>query len=597
MVQQARVIRRNHGNDSEIPRQSGTDYLVVIASAILALIAPSTSGAQSGANGLADYSAVTADRLENPSPNDWLMYRRTYNGWGYSPLNQINRRNVDDLEPVWTVSTGITGGHEGAVIVNDGIMFISTPLNRVHAINAATGDVLWSYQRQLPPDMSLIHPTNRGVALWGDRVYMATSDAKLIAFEARTGEIAWEAEIADYRGAYYITMAPLAANGKIMVGVSGGERGIRGFVTARDAETGEEVWKTYTIPGPGEFGNDSWPGDSWQTGGAPSWVTGTYDPELNQTYWGTGNPGPWIGEARPGDNLYANSVLALDADTGAIRGYHQYHWNGSWDWDEVDSPLVIDIDRDGRTIPALVHPGRNGYLWILERKANEIGFVDAFPFVYQNVFTSLDPVTGRPEYDMEHKPGIGRSAQFCPSLHGGKNWPPAAYNPMTGYLYIPANDNLCSIMAGEETEYVEGRGFTGITGMGSELVEGADHVGELQAWDLSTGEKVWTHEYGEFANWGPVLTTGGELVFSGGTADRYFRAFDARSGELLWQHRTNSGIIGVPTSFAVDGRQYIAVQSGWGVDSVGSQRRVDEFFNKETIVPQGGVVWVFALGD
>ena len=564
-----------------------------LLAALTALVAVSTGFAQS----IDEYTPVTGERLVNPGAGDWLMYRRTYNGWGYSPLDEINRRNVEDLEPVWTLSTGIAEGHEGAVIVNDGVMFVTTPLNRMHAIDAASGDILWSYQRQMPFDMSVIHPTNRGVALWGERVYMATSDAKLVAFEARTGEVAWEAEVEDYHNGYYITMAPLAANGKIMVGVSGGERGIRGFVAAYDADSGDEVWKTYTIPGPGEFGNDSWPGDTWQTGGAPSWITGTYDPELNQTYWGTGNPGPWIGEARPGDNLYANSVLALDADTGELRGYHQYHWNGSWDWDEVDSPLVIDIERDGRTIPSLVHPGRNGYLWVLERKPDSIGFVDAWPFVYQNVFTDIDAETGRPSYDMEHKPGMGRIAQFCPSFHGGKNWPPAAYNPGTGYLYIPANDNLCSSMAGEEAEYVPGRGYTGITDVSGELLPGTDHVGELQAWDLTTGERVWTAEYGPFANWGPLLTTGGDLVFTGGTADRYFRAFDARSGELLWQHRTNSGIIGVPTSFAVDGKQYIAVQSGWGVDSVGSQRRVDEFFNQETIVPQGGVIWVFALED
>jgi alcohol dehydrogenase (cytochrome c) len=242
-----------------------------------------------------------------------------------------------------------------------------------------------------------------------------------------------------------------------------------------------------------------------------------------------------------------------------------------------------------------VHPGRNGYLWLLERRADSIGFIEAMPFVHQDVFTSLDPQTGRPSYDMDRKPGLGKSATFCPSLHGGKNWPPAAYNPQTGYLYIPANDNLCTTMAGEETDYVPGRGFTGITGMGSSLIEGADHVGELQAWDLAKGERVWTHEYGAMANWGPVLTTAGGLVFSGGTADRYFRAFDAKTGALLWQHRANSGIIGVPVSYEVDGVQYVAVQAGWGVDAVGSQRRVDEFFGNDTIVPQGGVVWVFAL--
>jgi alcohol dehydrogenase (cytochrome c) len=544
---------------------------------------------------LENYNAVTDARLTSPEPENWLMYRRTYDGQGYSPLDEINTRNVTRLTPVWTLSTGVNEGHESPPIVNDGVMFVTTPFNRLLAIEAATGRVRWAYQRQLPADMQMAHPTNRGAALYGNKIYMATSDAKLVAFDAATGSVVWEKEIADYRAGYYMTLAPLAVHGKILVGASGGERGIRGFVVAHDAETGEQAWKTYTIPAPGEPGSDTWPGDSWQTGGAPTWITGTYDPALNLTYWGTGNPGPWTGDTRPGDNLYTTSVVAFDADTGQIRGHHQYHWNDSWDWDEVDAPLLIDVARDGRTIPTLVHPGRNGYMWILERRAQGIGFVDAFPYVFQDVFTAIDPQTGRPEYDMEKKPAIGKPATFCPSLHGGKNWPPAAYNPETRLLYVPANDNLCTTMVGEATEYVPGRGFTGITGVTATLREGADHVGELQAWNLATGERVWTHEYGPFANWGPVLTTAGGLVFSGGTADRYFRAFDARTGELLWEYRLNSGVLGAPVAFEIDGKQYIAVQAGWGVDSVGSQRRVDGFFNQETIVPQGGVVWVFAV--
>src|SRR5690606_2681250 len=307
---------------------------------------------------------------------------------------------------------------------------------------------------------------------YGDKVFMATSDAKLVAFDAATGELAWEQTVADYRAGYYMTLAPLAVRGNILVGVSGGERGIRGFVAAFDAETGEEAWKAYTIPGPGEPGNDTWPGDSWQTGGAPAWITGTYDPELNITYWGTGNPGPWTGDVRPGDNLYTNSVIGIDGDSGDIRGYHQYHWNGSWDWDEVDSPLLIDVERDGRTIPALVHPGRNGYIWLLERRADGIGFVDAWPFVHQDVFTSIDPQTGRPEYDMDKNPDIDKLATYCPSLPGGKNWPPAAYNPNTGLLYVPATAHLCSTLAGEETENVPGRCVTGATEFGGHLREG-----------------------------------------------------------------------------------------------------------------------------
>jgi len=555
------------------------------------LLAPFVALAQ-----IADYSPVTDARLLNPEAENWLMFRRTYDGHGFSPLNQINAGNVGDLEPVWSISTGLTEGHQSPPIVNDGIMFITTPLNHVIALDAATGDGLWEYARQMPFDISLIHPTNRGVALYGDRIYMATSDANVVALDAKTGEVVWEKPVADYRAGYYMTLAPLATQGKIMVGVSGGERGIRGFITALDANTGDELWKTYTIPGTGEPGNDTWPADAWQTGGGSVWVTGNYDPELNISFWGIGNAGPWAGDARPGDNLYANSVLALDVDTGAIRGHHQYHWNGSWDWDEVSTPILMDVQRDGRTIKALVHPGRNGYLWLLERTAEGINFIDAEPYVYQDVFTSIDAETGRPTYNMDNKPGVGKNASYCPSLSGGKNWVPAAYSPQTGLLYIPANDNYCSSWEGVEVEYRPGQGFTGTANMSASIVPGADHIGEIQAWNVNTGEEVWTREF-ELANWGPILATGGNLIFSGGTADRFFRAHNATTGELLWEQRLNSGITGVPTTFEVDGRQYVAVQSGWGIDAAGMQRRLDTLQGRKTIVPQGGVLWVFALDD
>ena len=540
------------------------------------------------------YTPVTDERLRSPADGDWLMYRRTYDSWGYSPLDQITTENVAGLEPVWLLSTGVTSGHESPPVVNDGIMFVTTPDDRVIAVDARTGDQLWLYQRQFPEDMSHPHRTNRGVGLHGDKVYYTTHDAFVVALDAVTGELVWEAAVADYRTGYYMTMAPLVANGKVLVGASGGERGIRGFVAAYDAESGAEVWRSHTIPGPGEPGNETWPGDTWRTGGASIWITGSFDPELNLTYWGTGNPGPWIGDQRPGDNLYTNSVVAFDADTGELKGYHQYHWNGSWDWDEVSAPLLIDVPRDGRTIPALVHPARNGYLWLLERGPDAITFVDAQAYVDQNVFTAIDPRTGRPEYDPERKPGTNRPATFCPSLWGGKDWPPAAYSPQTGYLYVPANENLCSTIVGREVEYVPGQGFTGASSQVF-VVNDADHLGELQAWDLATGEQVWTHEFPESQNWGPVLTTAGGLVFAGGTHDRYFRAFDATTGEILWRQRTNSGVIGVPSSYEVDGVQYIAVQSGWGVDAQGMQRAVNAHLDRNVQVPQGGVVWVFAL--
>jgi alcohol dehydrogenase (cytochrome c) len=465
------------------------------------------------------------------------------------------------------------------------------------ALDARTGDLLWRYRRELPEDLFQLHPTNRGVALYGDKVFLATVDAHLLALNARTGEVVWDQTVENYLTGYYMTLAPLVVKGKVMVGMSGGELGIRGFIQAFDAETGKSVWKTYTVPGPGEPGHDTWPGDTWKTGAVPVWITGSYDSQLNLTYWGTGNAGPFMGEVRSGDNLYANSVIALDADTGELKAHHQYHWNDSWDWDEVSAPLLIDVHRNGRSIKALVHAGRNGYLWLLERSANKINYVHAEPFVRQNVFTKLDPETGRPTYDPQRIPGIGKRAEFCPSVWGGKDWPPAAYNPKTGLLYIPANENLCGALKGQPATYTPGQLYIGLEIADIELLpqkEAKDQIGELQAWDLNAGKKVWTTTF-KSHNWGPVLTTGGGLVFLGGTNDRYFRAFDATTGKVLWQQRTNSGVTGVPVAYQIDGIQYIAVQSGWGVDAQRKQELLDKANGTKTFVPQGGVLWVFAL--
>ena len=544
------------------------------------------------------YAPVTAERLLNPEPSDWPMYRRTYDGWGYSPLDRITPANVASLEPVWTFSTGSNRDHQSPPIVNDGHMFVTVPLDdgslQVLALDAATGDLLWRHVRELPEDAAKHRSKmNRGVALYWDYVFVGTADAAVVALDAATGESVWERRIADPVAGHNITMAPLAVDGMVMVGVSGGGLGIRGFVVALDADTGREFWRTYTIPAPGEPGSETWPGETWRTGGVAVWVTPTYDPALNQVYWGTGNPGPWMGDARPGDNLYSNSVLALDAATGAIAGYHQYHHNGSWNWDEADPPLVLDLERDGRIIPSLVHPGRNGYLWFLERRADGIGFVDAVPYVHQNVFTAIDPRTGRPSYDPVRVPGTGRRAVFCPSHLGAKNWQPAAFNPTTGLLYIPANENLCTSMQGYEVEHTPGKQFIGAR-LEVLVRESAGHIGELQAWDPNTGERVWRRTFASH-NAGPVLTTAGGLVFMGGTDDRFFRAFDAASGEELWRIRTNSGVIGVPTSFAVDGRQYIAVQTGWGARAEQVHDHVDRARGTRTHVPRGGTIWVFAL--
>src|SRR5262245_49270461 len=346
--------------------------VVLVALTPVWLSAPARTGAQAPPA----YTDVTESRLLNPEAQNWLMYRGNYSGWGYSPLDRITPANVKKLVPVWSLSTGVTEGHQSPPIVNNGIMFVTTPQQQVIALNAKTGDVLWRYKKELPEDLLQLHPTNRGVGLFEDKVYIGTVDAHVVALEAKTGKVVWDKAVDDWKKGYYFTLAPLIVKGKVMVGTSGGELGIRGFIAALDASSGQEVWRTYTVPGPGEPGHDTWSGEQWKTGGVSVWLTGHYDPQLNLTYWGTGNAAPWPGDMHPGDNLYATSVIALDADTGKIRGHHQYHWNDSWDWDEVSTPILLDVQRQGRTIKGLVHPGRNGYLWLLERRPDGIGFVD-----------------------------------------------------------------------------------------------------------------------------------------------------------------------------------------------------------------------------
>jgi alcohol dehydrogenase (cytochrome c) len=546
---------------------------------------------------LRSYQPVTADRLKNPEDSNWLMVRRTFDGWGYSPLDQITPANVSRLRPVWVFSTGEARVHESPPIVNNAAMFVTTPNGQVIAIDAKSGTLLWRYRRPRPPGALVPHETNRGVALYGDKVFYGAGEAALVALDARTGRELWATTVADNKSAYYVTLAPLVADGKVMVGASGGEFGIRGFVAAFDPETGKELWRTYTIPAPDEPGGDTWPkGEQWKTGGAPVWVTGNYDPETNLAFWGTGNGSPTIGDQRPGDNLYTTSTVALDVATGAIKGHFQYHPNDSWDWDEVSPPILVDYRRGGRTVKGLIDVARDGYLWFLERSAGPIRFVEGKPYVYQNVFRSLDPKTGRPDIDPARKPGIGKEAEYCPNAHGGKNWPPIAFSPKTRMIYVPANNNLCGSSTGVEAVYTPGRAYVGVRGLGAFAAPGADHFGEVQAWNVDTGERVWTHHYSKSPNWGSMLVTGGGLVFTGGTSDRKFHAFDATTGKLLWEFPTNSGIVAPPTSFTIEGKQYVAVESGWGGDSRGMQAALNRIFPGEyPEVPEGGAVWMFAV--
>src|SRR5580765_6709596 len=573
-------------------------HLTFLLSLPIALLVAHGLHAQSSHVESTPYPTVTDERLEHPEAGDWLMYRRTYDGSGFSPLKQITSSNVSHLTLAWSMSTDLLGAHETTSIVNRGRMFITTPQNNIIALDAKTGNQLWRYRRKYPDGLFQLHPTNRGVALYGDYVYMATTDCALVALDAASGREVWAVPIDDYKTGCYSTLAPLAVRGKIILGYSGGELGVRGSVSAFDARTGRRIWKTYTVPAPNEPGGQSWKGETYQRGGGSIWITGVYDPASNTTYWGTGNPAPWVADDRPGDDLYTDSTIALDADTGKLKSYHQYTPHDSFDWDEVSAPLLIDTEVDGKLTKTATHAGRNGYVWILSR--DRLKFLHAFPFANNNVFTSIDSKTGRPTVDESKRPGATRGAEFCPSIGGGKDWPPEAWSPQTKLLYIPANNNLCAYLPKGDVPEPRARGiYVGYpieSVFGSLRVEAGatDHIGELQAWDLNTGKRVWQHNFKTLL-WAPLLVTGGDIVFAGGTPDRLFRAFDARTGDQLWSFPLPSGAIGVPTSFEVDGDQYVAVTTGWDLDARGVQNGLDKIQGTTTAVPQGGTILVFKL--
>ena len=442
--------------------------------------------------------------------------------------------------------------------------------------------------------------TNRGVALYKNFVISVTADCKVLWTKADTGELVRTVQFDDPKRTHCtLTSAPLLIDDKLIVGGSGGDQGARAHIDALNADTGDRLWRTYSVPAPGEPGSDTWQkADTWKTGGASTWMTGNYDPQSNTVYWGTGNASPWFGDQRPGDNLYTSSTIALDGDSGKIKGYFQYHQNESWDWDEMNAPMLVDFQRDGATTKGLLKPARNGYLYWLKRGGDgAISYVNAVPYVPQNVFKGIDSKTGRPDVDLSHKPGTGKSAQFCPGLWGGKDWPYEAYNPKTGMVYIPSNENHCNTLEGKVEERVPGQWWTGVAipDLHFSVDTKASYFGQLQAYDVNSGRRAWRDLYSSSMMWGSVLTTGGGLLFTGGTNDREFRAYDARTGEQLWHFKTNSGVIAPPSTYEVNGVQYIAVASGYGVDAAFQQGLMSELVGWQKEVPQGGVVWVFAV--
>ena len=516
---------------------------------------------------------VTYERILKAvaEPHNWLTYSGGYSGNRYSVLRQITPGNVTSLELKWVFQGNVLGAWQSTPLVVDGMMYVTQRPNDVLALDAKTGRAFWMYRHNTPVDQkACCGSNNRGVAILGNTLFMGTLDARLIAIDTRTGQRLWDVELADYKTGYSVTLSPLIIKDTVLVGVGGGEYGIRGFIAAYDARTGKEAWRFNTIPGPGEPGHETWKNDAWKNGGGSIWVTGTYDPELNLTYWGVGNPGPdWNPEQRPGDNLYTDSVIALDADTGRLRWHFQFTPNDPYDYDAVQVPVLVDMNWNGAPAKLMVWGNRNGYFYVLDRQTGK--FLLGKPFVKVNWSSGLDE-RGRP-IPTPQPPG----APTWPGNQGATNWYSPSYSPRTGLFYLSAWENYATIYRRQKAEYEPGRYFTGggFTVFGPvpnatpmpTLRRGpinnwteAVGTGAVLAIDPNTGEHKWKFEMVDVTDSG-ILTTASDLLFTGGR-EGYFQALDARTGKLLWRTNLGGQIVSGPMTYQVDGKQYVTTISG-----------------------------------
>ncbi|HJP49713.1 MAG TPA: PQQ-dependent dehydrogenase, methanol/ethanol family [Pseudomonadales bacterium] len=516
---------------------------------------------------------VSFERILNAAdePHNWLTYNGGYSSQRYSKLKQVTRRNVGKLELKWVLQNQIFGAWQSNPIVVDGIMYLTERHNDVMAVDAVTGRVFWMYRHTPAANTQVCcGANNRGVAILGDKVFMGTLDGRLIALDRINGKPLWNVEVGDVNRAYSVTMAPLAVKDKVIVGVGGGEYGIRGYVVAYYADTGKEAWKFYTIPGPGEPGHDSWEGDDWKHGGAPVWITGSFDPELNLTYWGVGNPGPdWNAEQRPGDNLYSDSAIALDVDTGELKWHFQFTPNDDYDYDSVQVPVLIDRDWQGKPAKLMMWANRNGYIYVLDRVTGK--FLLGKPFTKVNWSSGLDE-NGRPIPTPQPE-----GMPTYPGNQGGTNWYPPSYSPRTDLFYFSAWENYATIYQRINQEYEPGGLFLGggfvvkapvhgaptiAIGRTSPINNWTDEVGHasLMAMDPDTGKAVWKYEQFDVSDSG-MLTTASDLLFTGGR-EGYLHALDARNGKLLWKVSLGGQIVMAPVTYMVDGVQYVTVISG-----------------------------------
>ena len=530
------------------------------------------------------HAQVSYDRLRQAEqePHNWLTYSGNYSSNRHSELVQISPANARNLEQKWVYQTQTFGPWQATPLVVDGIMYVTQRPNDVVALDARTGRAFWIYRYPTPPGQkACCGSNNRGVAILGDTLFLATLDAHLVAIDATTGGELWNVEVADMEAAYALTLAPLAVKDKVIVGTSGGDYGIRGFIAAFDANTGEEVWRFYTIPAPGEPGHETWEPcppspttfcdpDAWRHGGGAVWVTGSYDPALNLTYWGVGNPGPdFNSNQRPGDNLYSDSVVALDADTGELKWYFQFTPDDPYDYDAVQIPVLVDVERNGSLFKLMVWGNRNGFFYVLDRETGR--FLSGQPFVEVNWAAGLDD-SGRP-IETPQPPG----EPTFPGVQGGTNWYSPSYSPSTGLFYVSAWEGYGSVFNGAGQEYKAGRSFVGgspstfapvpnaptVPGLSrgpfNNWTEAAGH-GAVIALDALTGEPTWKFDMTDVTASG-ILTTASDLLFTG-SREGYFQALDARTGELLWKASLGGQILNGPITYEVAGKQYVATISG-----------------------------------
>ena len=489
----------------------------------------------------------------------WLTFGGSYTNQRHSPLTQITPANVGRLAPQWVFQTDTAGRFETTPLLRDNVLYVTGPLNVAWAIDARSGREIWRYRRELPDTGSLTACcglVNKGFGVLGDRLFMTTLDAHLLALDMKTGAVVWDATLEDYTKGYASTIAPLVVKDKVIVGVAGGEYGIRGFIDAYDAKTGKQGWRFYTIPGPGEPGHDTWAGDSWKTGGASVWVTGAYDPELNLLYYGIGNPGPdYHSESRKGDNLYSDSIVALDADTGKLRWHYQFTPHDLHDWDATEVPVLADLTIGGQPRKVVMLANRNGFFYTLDRTDGKL--LVAKPFVVTTWAKEIG-ADGRPVLLPGNVPDE-KGSLTCPDVTGATNFWPPTFDPSQRLFFVNARE-VCATYYAWRQEYVPGERFTGGAG---QRARGPEYraYGALRALDPTTGEKRWEFEYISPSTSG-LLSTASGLIFSG-DAEGNFLAIDARSGKFLWRFQMGSALHGTSAiTYMLDGRQHVLVPAG-----------------------------------